>query len=59
MKTKTDEISHNLVRSICLVLGKFIRDMKYCKDQRTKLKSENRSLDLMIRKSLGYLRKLL
>lgn len=58
VRTKTGEISYNLVRSICFVLGKLISDMKCCEDRRRKLKSESSSLNLMIRK-LCHLRELL
>lgn len=59
MRTKTGEVSYNMVRRICFVLENVISDIKCCKGQRRKLEAKDRLLDLMFRKVLGRLRALL
>lgn len=42
VRTKSGEVSRNKVISICFRLGEVINDIKCCKGQRRKLKSEAR-----------------
>lgn len=45
MRTKTVEVSYNMVRRICFVLENVISDITCCKGQRSKLEAKNRLLD--------------